>query len=117
MSLFSAASVRSLTRIALLSSLSLYAVMPANAQEVHLVVSSKAGDRLTSKPPMYFQKSGTVSGRLIEIHSNVHYQKMDGFGASFLEAGLICINSLPPRSRKPFCGRFLIPRSVQDFLL
>jgi glucosylceramidase len=100
MSLLSAASIRSFTRIALLSSLSLYAVTPANTQEVHLVVSSKAGDRLTSKPSMYFQKSGTVSGRLIEIHSNVHYQKMDGFGASFLEAGLICINSLPPKEQE-----------------
>jgi glucosylceramidase len=93
-------SVPPFVRIALLVGLSFSALEPALSQDVHLVVSSQAGDRLTSKPVAHFVKGGTPSAGLIQIHDDVRYQKMDGFGASFLEAGLMCINSLPAKEQE-----------------
>jgi glucosylceramidase len=89
-------SIRPFMRIALLLCL----LKPAFSQEVRLVVSSKAGDRLTSKPVLHFVKNGTPSGSVIQIHDEVRYQTIDGFGASFLEAGLMCINSLPAKEQE-----------------
>ena len=100
MSLFDVASLRSLVRIASPLALSLGLMGSALSQEVHLVVSSKAGDRLTEKPAIRFQNRGSAPGLRIEIHSDVHYQTIVGFGASFLEAGLMCINSLPPKEQE-----------------
>lgn len=93
-------SIHPFMRIALLIGLSLCLLEPSFAQEVRLVVSSKAGDRLTSKPIVHFVKGGTSPGGLIQIHDDVRYQTMDGFGASFLEAGLMCINSLPAKEQE-----------------
>jgi O-glycosyl hydrolase len=94
------APLRSLVRLVSPLALFLCLMGPALSQEVHLVVSSSAGDRLTEKPSIHFQKSSSAPGLRIEIHDDVHYQTIDGFGASFLEAGLMCINSLPPREQE-----------------
>ncbi|HKF25299.1 MAG TPA: glycoside hydrolase family 30 beta sandwich domain-containing protein, partial [Candidatus Acidoferrum sp.] len=67
----------------------------ADAQTAKIYVSSEAGDRLTAKPELKFadRKSG---GAVFEIDEAVHLQRMDGFGASFMEAGLMTLNTLPP---------------------
>jgi glucosylceramidase len=72
----------------------------AFGQEVKVYVSSKAGDRLTSKPVVRFEplKPATVPSFLIETGDML--QPMVGFGASFLEAGMICLNDLPPAERE-----------------
>jgi len=69
------------------------------AQDVQTFVSSKAGDRITPKPILHFEQDLDSSTVKFEIHEGTTYQKIDGFGASFLEAGLICLNSLPPAER------------------
>ena len=63
-------------------------------QNVRVIVSSQAGDRLTPKPRLHFGGKAEVTGLTFTINDDVTYQKIDGFGASILEAGLICINSL-----------------------
>ncbi len=65
------------------------------AQDVKVVVSSQAGDRLTPKPSLHFGTRAQAETPAIVIDDRVTYQKIDGFGASLLEAGLMCINSLP----------------------
>src|SRR5579862_6470306 len=65
------------------------------AQEVRLIVSSMNGDRLTSKPPVHFAQAQRTNRAGFRIDDTVTHQTMAGFGASFLEAGLICLNSLP----------------------
>jgi hypothetical protein len=55
----------------LLVPLLLWGVRPALSQEVHLVVSSQAGDRLTAKPSIHFEKGGSTSDAVIEIHDDV----------------------------------------------
>ena len=65
------------------------------AQEARLFVSSRAGDRLTEKPAVRFAPamSGPATFRL---DPSVTHQTIVGFGASFLEAGMVCLNSLEP---------------------
>ena len=70
------------------------------AQNVQTFVSSKAGDRITRKPILRFERDRDPRAANFEIDDLVTYQKIDGFGASFLEAGLICLNSLPPNERE-----------------
>lgn len=70
----------------------------ARAQTVQIYVSSEAGDRLAAKPAVRFAPgSGAVaSGLKFQINEGVTYQRISGFGASFMEAGLMVINTLPP---------------------
>jgi glucosylceramidase len=70
------------------------------AQNVQTFVSSKAGDRITRKPILRFERDRDPRAANFEIDDLVTYQKIDGFGASFLEAGLICLNSLPQNERE-----------------
>jgi glucosylceramidase len=72
----------------------------AFGQEVEIHVSSKAGERLTRKPSLRFQPQKAGKGLVFGINDAKTYQKIDGFGASFLEAGLICINSLEPAAQE-----------------
>ncbi len=64
------------------------------AQIVKLHVSSNAGDRLTAKPDVQFVDAGPT-GIKFEIDDSKKYQKIDGFGASIMEAGIITLNTLP----------------------
>lgn len=71
-------------------------LIPALGQEVEVYVSSKAGDRIAAKKPLRFEAERTAVGPNFRIDDSVTYQKIVGFGASFLEAGMICLNSLEP---------------------
>ncbi len=65
-------------------------------QNVTVIVSSQAGDRFSPKPNLHFAGNAGTQRPAFTINDGVSYQKIDGFGASILEAGLVCINSLPP---------------------
>ena len=85
--------------VAVLASFILASCALTFAQDVQMFVSSKAGDRITAKPVVRFEdRDGSAVN--FEIDDGITYQKMDGFGASFLEAGLICLNSLPSSERE-----------------
>ena len=71
-----------------------------SSQEVQLTVSSNSGERLAPRPTVQFQRSGSTQSPRFAVHDDIRYQKIDGFGASFLEAGLICINDLPPAQQE-----------------
>jgi glucosylceramidase len=83
--------------LALFFSMSCLATM---AQDVQIFVSSKAGDRMSPKPVLRSEPKRDAATGNFEIDDLVTYQKMDGFGASFLESGLICLNSLPQSERE-----------------
>ena len=68
---------------------------PASGQEVKVYVSSKAGDRLRAKPMARFEQQKPATSPVFHIATGNMLQQMVGFGGSFLEAGLICINDLP----------------------
>ena len=65
-------------------------------QEVKVVVSSQAGDRLAVKPPLHFGRQQATGIPVYNIETAVMLQRMVGFGASFLEAGMVCLRDLPP---------------------
>src|SRR5262245_18634121 len=65
------------------------------AQTAKVYISSQARDRLTVKPDLKFAEKKPTGRTVFEINDAVHFQKMDGFGASFMEAGLMTLNTLP----------------------
>jgi glucosylceramidase len=64
-------------------------------QTVKLYVSSKAGDRLAAKRDARFSYEKATTGHIFRIDDSVKHQTIAGFGASFMEAGLIVLNTLP----------------------
>ena len=72
---------------------SLFLTEGAAAQKVQVYVTSQAGDRIAVKPPLGFKRA-LAGGAHFRIDERVRDQEIVGFGASFLEAGLICLNSL-----------------------
>ena len=65
-----------------------------SAQELRLYVTSEAGDRIAARQPVHFGTSGTPGAPVFLIDEKVRDQEIVGFGASFLEAGMICLKSL-----------------------
>ena len=63
------------------------------AQEVQIHVTSQAGDRISPKPSLRFANA-PAAGIVFRIDETSRDQEIVGFGASFLEAGMICLHSL-----------------------
>ena len=91
--------VHRLFDIAILVAASLWCVA-AHAQEATIVVSSRGGDRLAAKPPVRFQPQAQEGGVVFQIDPAKTHQSIVGFGASIMEAGMICINSLPTQQQE-----------------
>lgn len=87
----------------------------AAAQDIKIYVSSKAGDRIAPKPALHFEQRTDSSAPAFEINDSVAYQKIAGFGASLLEAGLICINSLPPAEQEAVLRALFDPKEGAGF--
>jgi glucosylceramidase len=68
--------------------------------QVDVYVSSRAGDRLTKKKSAEFTPGKNSSLPTITVNEKRFYQKVEGFGATFNEAGMVCLNSLPPGKQK-----------------
>jgi glucosylceramidase len=87
----------------------------AGAQEVKVYVSSQAGDRLAAKPSLQFaaQEKAKLPG--FKINAAVTDQKIDGFGASLMEAGLICLNDLPPAAQEEVLQKLFNPEKGAGF--
>lgn len=89
-------------RFALLAhtGLVLLAASGADAQEVTLYRSSKAGDRLTQLPAISFADAAATAVPHFKVNESAQLQRMIGFGASFNEAGMISLNSLDPAAQE-----------------
>lgn len=89
--------------------------LAASGQEVTVIASSKAGERLSRKEPLHFQAKTSAAKSSFRIDETLRYQEMAGFGASFLEAGLICINSLPPAQQEAVLRALFDPEAGAGF--
>ncbi len=87
----------------------------AYGQEVKVYVSSKAGDRLTARPVVKFEEKKPTTVPEFHILTGNMLQKMVGFGASFLEAGLICINDLPKAEQEALLRALFDPNRGAGF--
>ena len=61
---------------------------------VNVYVSSQEGDRLAQKANLHFVEDDGSSPPTLVLDEETRYQEIVGFGASFNEAGMICLNSL-----------------------
>ena len=68
----------------------------APTSEVQVYSSSAAGDRLARKPALAFRAGAPSGAGSFVIDPTKRFQAIEGFGASFNEAGLIAIDDLPP---------------------
>jgi glucosylceramidase len=87
---------------------------PLWGQEVTVYVSSKAGDRLSPRTPLSFE---AAAGKVpdFQIDDNVKYQTIVGFGASFLEAGLVALNTLPSAEQEAVLRMLFDPKTGAGF--
>jgi glucosylceramidase len=88
---------------------------PCRAQQVQVFASSKAGDRLARKPSLRFEPGKPAASPTFRIDDSVTYQEIDGFGASFLEAGLVCLHSLPPGKQEEVLRALFDPGTGAGF--
>jgi glucosylceramidase len=87
-------------RMSVLSCVLILFSFTINGQTVKLYVSSKAGDRISAKADVQFSEAKAAPGATFEIDDSVKLQKMDGFGASIMEAGLMTLNTLPAEKQE-----------------
>jgi len=85
-----------------------------SAQEARLYVTSQAGDRLAPKAPARFTNTAQ-RGVVIRIDEAVRDQEITGFGASFLEAGMICLNSLDSAHQEKVLRSLFDPETGAGF--
>jgi len=64
-----------------------------SSMAVNVYVSSHGGDRLVQKADLYFDDDRS-SLPALAVDEGTRYQEIAGFGASFNEAGMICLNAL-----------------------
>ena len=88
----------------------LIAALPVRAEQVRLFVSSRAGDRIAAKPGIELRPAAPETRPTFRIDEATRHQTIAGFGASFLEAGLVCLNSLPPDAQEGASGPSLTRR-------
>lgn len=68
---------------------------------VKIYTSSRAGDRLKRVSDKQFTSNkNSALSPIITVDENTVFQKIEGFGATFNEAGMICIRSLSPKAQK-----------------
>lgn len=68
----------------------------SNESDITIYSSSQDGDRLSKRPGLSFISDKELSLPVIKVDETTRFQKIDGFGASFNEAGMISLNSLNP---------------------
>ena len=80
-----------------------------------MVVSSRGGDRLQPKPALRFEAPAPARKPDFRVDPSVRYQTIAGFGASFMEAGMICLNSLPKDRQEALLQSLFDPEKGAGF--
>jgi len=62
--------------------------------KISVYSSSQDGDRLSKKTEVRFEKEKGSSLPEITVNEGTRFQKIEGFGATFNEAGMVCLNAL-----------------------
>ena len=102
-----------MTRNVFLLIAGLLVISAERAQEVRVYVTSQAGDRIASKAPLRFTQGKVSAG--FHIDDKVRDQEIIGFGASFLEAGAICLNSLGAQQQEQVLRALFDPADGAGF--
>lgn len=89
--------------------------LAVHAQELLRCVSSQAGDRLTWQAPLSFMSAAPTNGQVFQVDDSATFQTMAGFGGSFMEAGMICLNSLPTNQQTALLAALFDPDQGAGF--
>ncbi len=92
-----------------------FCLAAVQGQEVSMVVSSKSGERLTSHAPLHFASGAAPATNSWRIEEDKKLQTMAGFGASLLEAGLVCLNTLPAADQEKVLEAIFDPERGAGF--
>jgi glucosylceramidase len=92
-----------------------FSASPAGGQTVTVHVSSNAGERLAAKPAARFTDAPAAAAIAFEINPAVKFQKIHGFGASIMEAGLITLNTLPADRQEEVLRALFDPKQGAGF--
>jgi len=105
-----------LNRLAICSLLAVLSI-PATleAQTAKLYVSSSAGARLSRQPDLKLTDDQPSAGVTFEIDDTVKLQKMHGFGASMMEAGIMTLNTLPSEKQEEVLRALFDPENGAGF--
>lgn len=85
--------------VGLCSAIALLGTQPLFAQEVELWQSADSGARLARLPSVSFATDAATDSPGFTVDASKRHQAMIGFGASFLESGMICLNTLEKEKR------------------
>jgi glucosylceramidase len=85
------------------------------AQTAKLYVSSKAGARLTTQQDLNLSDVKPSAGATFQIDDTVKLQKMHGFGASIMEAGIMTLNTLPSEKQEEVLRALFDPQDGAGF--
>ncbi len=88
-----------------------------NGTAVSVYSSSQDGDRLAIKDDLRFTAEKKSILPEINIDDSMHFQTIDGFGASFNEAGMICLNSLDSETQNSVFKMLFDPDSGAGYTL
>lgn len=83
-------------------------------QNVRTYITSRSGERLSQRPGSAFA-SEAMSRANFRIDETARDQEIIGFGASFLEAGMICLNSLDRPLQEKLLQSLFDPESGAGF--
>ncbi len=85
------------------------------AQDVTLIVSAKSGQRLAVQPRVRFGPRSGSETNVFSVDPKTTFQSMTGFGASFLEAGMVCPNPLPVKAQEKVLEALFEPQRGAGF--
>jgi glucosylceramidase len=85
--------------------------------DITVYSSSLDGDRLTKSSGYQFSSEKDLSSSVIKIDEQTHFQKIDGFGATFNEAGMLCLNSLKSETKDSVLKMLFDPESGAGYTL
>ncbi len=85
--------------------------------DIIVYTSSADGDRLLKTINSTNISIGDSSLTMIKIDTTVIFQKIDGFGASFNEAGMVCLNSLSSEAKDSVLKMLFDPISGAGYTL
>jgi glucosylceramidase len=108
--------MRSATRAQMfMAPLLIFLAISSFAQSVQLFVSSKAGDRLAQRAAGSFREEQANTEVTFHVNDSVKFQRIDGFGASLLESGLMVLNTLAPDQQEGVLKSLFDPKEGSGF--
>jgi glucosylceramidase len=87
------------------------------SERLAVFTSSLEGDRLTRQDDIFFTADIASALPVITVNEDSIFQKIDGFGASFNEAGMICLNALQSEEKENVLKSLFDPNYGAGFSL